>query len=138
MSSAHSWSDYRLATVLGIDDALIKEGLSLFFMHQYPQFMFVYREAFLADYFTSEHSGQYWSFSLLYALCALGAVHSSDPETRSKSLLLAKCAQEIIVTHELSLSAFTTVQALLCLAFYKLGCGSSSEGWLLSGMIAAF
>lgn len=133
VSTAHAWSDLRLASALGIDSALINESLTLFFTHQYPQFMFVYREAFLADYFRFEHGGKYWSFSLLYSLSALGAVHSSSPRTRKKAFLLAKCAEEIIISHELSQPAFTTVQALLCLAFHELGQGNSSKGWLFSG-----
>jgi hypothetical protein len=134
ISSVHSWSDLRLASALGIDTALVNESLALFFTQQYPQFMFVYREAFLSDYFTSEHGGKYWSFPLLYALCALGAVHSSEPQTRKKAFLLAKCAEEILITHELGRPSFTTVQALLCLGFHELGHGNSSRGWLLSGM----
>jgi transcription factor-like protein len=113
---------------------LVNESLALFFTQQCPQFMFVYREAFLSDYFTSEHGGKYWSFPLLYALCALGVVHSSEPQTRKKAFLLAKCAEEILITHELGRPSFTTVQALLCLGFHEVGHGNLSRGWLLSGM----
>jgi hypothetical protein len=129
----HAWSDLRLASALGITEPLINEGLSLFFTEQYPQFMFVYREAFLADYFAFEHGGKYWSFSLLYAICALGIAHSPHAAYREKASVFARCSEEIIITHELNRPAFTTVQALLCLAFHELGQGSSSKGWLLSG-----
>lgn len=134
LAAVHSWSDMRLASALGIDESLINESLVLFFSHQCPQYMFVYREAFLADYFAFEHGGKYWSFPLLYALCALGAVHSSDARTRAKASLLARCAEEIIITHELDKPTYTTVQALLCLSFHELGQNSSSKAWLLSGM----
>lgn len=134
VASSHAWADLRLASALGIDTALVNESLALFFTHQYPQFMFVYREAFLSDYFTSEHGGKYWSFPLLYSLCALGAVHSAELHTRKKAFLLAKCAEEILITHELGRPTFTTVQALLCLGFHELSHGNSSRGWLLSGM----
>lgn len=132
-SNVHAWSDLRLASALGITEPLINEALGLFFTHQYPQFMFVYREAFLADYFSFEHGGKYWSFSLLYAIGALGIAHSPNTQNRAKAAVFAKCAEEIVITHELSRPTFTTVQALLCLAFHELGQGSSSKGWLLSG-----
>jgi hypothetical protein len=134
-TSVHAWSNLRLAAAMGIDGALVEATLSLFFSRQYPQFMFVYREAFLADYFDHEHGGKYWSFPLLYAVCALGAPHSQDPTVRAKKHLLAKCAEEMILTHELNEPTYTTVQALLCLAFHELGQASSSKGWLLSGKI---
>lgn len=133
---AHPWSSVRLASTLGIDESLINQSLALFFSHQDLQYMFVYREAFLADYFSFEHSGKYWSFPLLYALCALGAVRSPDPRVRGRADVLARCAQEIIVTHDLDRPTYTTVQALLCLAFYELGQSNSSKGWLLSGMLS--
>ena len=129
----YAWSDLRLASALGITEPLINKGLDLFFTEQYPQFMFVYREAFLADYFAFEHGGKYWSFSLLYAIGALGIAHSPHAASREKAAVFARCSEEIIVTHELDRPAFTTVQALLCLAFHELGQGSASKGWLLSG-----
>ncbi|EXJ78727.1 hypothetical protein A1O1_09129 [Capronia coronata CBS 617.96] len=119
---------------MGIDDALINTSLSLFFLHQYPQYMFVYREAFLADYLGHTHGGKYWSFPLVCAICALGAAHSKDPKVRERTSILAKCAQEIIVTHGLASPQPTSVQALLCLAFHELGQGNSTLGWMLSGM----
>lgn len=130
----HAWSDLRLASAMGITEPLINEALGLFFTHQYPQFMFIYREAFLADYFSFEHGGKYWSFSLLYALASLGIVHSTRATSRAKAHIFARCAEEIVISHELDRPSFTTVQALLCLAFHELGQGSSSKGWLLSGM----
>ncbi|EXJ86750.1 hypothetical protein A1O3_03704 [Capronia epimyces CBS 606.96] len=128
------WSHRRLAAAMGIDDALINTSLSLFFLHQYPQYMFVYREAFLADYLGHTHGGKYWSFPLVCAICALGAAHSKDPNVRERTSILAKCAQEIIVTHGLASPQPTSVQALLCLAFHELGQGNSTLGWMLSGM----
>ena len=49
----------RLGRSLGIDSALIQTCLPLFFLYQYPQLMFVYREALLADYFDNltTHAG---------------------------------------------------------------------------------
>lgn len=123
----------RLALTMGITSGLVHTCLPLFFLYQYPQMMFVYREAFLSDYFGNAHDGKYWSYPLLYAICALGAAHSTDSSVRDKAHVLAKCAEEIIVTYELSRSHPTTIQALLCLAFYEIGQGNASKGWLFAG-----
>lgn len=119
---------------MGINESLLEEALSLFFLHQYPQYMFVYREAFLADYLGDVHGGRYWSLPLVYSVCALGAAHSQEPEIHGKAHLLAKCAEEIIISDGLYRSRITTMQALLCLAFHELGQGNSAQGWMFSGM----
>lgn len=127
------WSHMRLAKAMGIDQALIKESLSLFFLHQYSQYMFVYREAFLEDYLGEAYGGKYWSFPLVFSVCALGAAHSDDRSVATKAHLLARCAQEIIITDGFSKPQVTSIQALLCLAFHELGQGNATQGWMFSG-----
>lgn len=127
------WEHMRLASAMGITDDIIKESIPLFFIHQYPQHMYIYREAFLGDYFENRHGGKHWSFPLLYAVSALGAAHSENEMTRSKSTVLAKCAYEILLTDELARPSPATIQALLCLAFHELGQGNSSLGWTYAG-----
>lgn len=129
-----AWSSLRLGSSLGIDDSLIQSCLRLFFIHEYSRCMFIYREVFLEDYFNHDHGGKYWSYPLVYAVCALGAARSEDANIRSKATLLVKCAQEAIFTYGLTSPNITNVQALLCIAFHELGQGSSSLGWLFSGM----
>ncbi|KAK4871119.1 hypothetical protein LT330_000356 [Penicillium expansum] len=124
----------RLGKTLGVSQALIQTCLPLFFLYQYPQLMFVYREAFLADYFENTYSGKYWSYALVFATCALGAPHSPDMNIRNKAGIMAKCAKEIIITYELSFPTPVTIQALLCLAFHEIGQGNTSQGWLFAGM----
>jgi Fungal specific transcription factor domain len=120
--------------MLGIDQSSINTCLPLFFVYQYPQFMFIYREAFLSDYFDNAYGGKYWSFPLVYALCALGAVHSDNESIRAKARVFAQCAREITISTELGKSSLSTMQTLLCLAFHELGQGSASQGWLFAGM----
>lgn len=129
-----AFSILRLASSLGVDDALVQETLPLFFLYEYPQYLFIYREAFLSDYYDNAHGGRYWSFALVYSMCALGAPHSNHTRIQEKKNLLAKCAQEIIMTHCLTKPSPTTIQALLCLAFHEVGQGNASQGWLFSGM----
>ncbi|MCJ1302433.1 hypothetical protein MMC08_005236 [Hypocenomyce scalaris] len=109
------WQTLRLSQNLRIEDSVINKALSLFFLYQYPQFMFIYREAFLEDYYENTHRGKYWSYPLLYAICALGVRASPDEKALGRPHV-------------------TVAQSLLCLAFYELGKGNHSKGWLLAGM----
>lgn len=136
--ASSAFSILRLASVLGINDSVVQETLPLFFVHQYPQFMFIYREAFLSDYYDNSHGGRYWSYPLLYSMCALGAPHSPDSNVQAKATLLARCAREIVMTHCLTRPSPTTIQALLCLAFHEVGQGNASQGWLFSGMSPSY
>lgn len=129
------WQSLRLQQNLQIEDSVINKALSLFFLYQYPQFMFIYREAFLEDYYENTHRGKYWSYPLLYAICALGVRASSDERVREKSDVLAHCAETTIMTQALGRPHITVAQSLLCLAFYELGKGNHSKGWLLAGML---
>jgi hypothetical protein len=125
----------RLQQNLRIEDSIINKALSLFFLYQYPQFMFIYREAFLEDYYENTYRGKYWSYPLLYAICALGVRASPDEKIREKSDVLSHCAETIIMTQALGRPHITVAQSLLCLAFYELGKGSYSKGWLLAGTL---
>jgi hypothetical protein len=99
----------RLASVLEVDESLVQDSLPLFLLHQYPLCMFVYREAFLSDYFSNTYGGRYWSYPSVHAMCALGAPHSDRKEVRSKTLLLARCAWEIVLTYCLTRPGPTTI-----------------------------
>lgn len=123
----------RVPHTLRIEDGILNEALSVFFLYQYPQFTFIHREAFLSDYHKNTHEGKYWSYPLLYSICALGARASLDMRIRDKGDVLSHCAETIIMTHTLSQPHITVAQALLCLAFYELGAGNHSKGWMLAG-----
>jgi hypothetical protein len=129
------WQNMRVAQNLKIEDAILNNALSLFFLYHYPQFMFVYREAFLEDYYENAHQGKYWSYPLLYAICALGVMISPDEKTREKGDVLARCAETVIMSQALGRPHITVAQTLLCLAFYELGKGNHSKGWLLAGTL---
>jgi hypothetical protein len=122
-----------LGNSVPLDEPFIEHTLVLFFRWQYSQFMFVYREAFLSDHFQHAFNGRYWSPPLLYALCALGAIMSPEPEIRQKADLLALQSQQMLLGFGIEQPHITFVQALLCLAFYYIGQGNYSKGWSLSG-----
>lgn len=121
-----------------VEEGILKKALSLFFLYQYPQFMFIYREAFLEDYHEHAHQGKYWSYPLLYAICALGLRASPDEKIREKGDALYHCAEAMIMPQALGSPNVTVTQCLLCLAFYELGSGNHSKGWVLAGRPSLF
>ncbi|CAK7202820.1 hypothetical protein SEUCBS139899_005547 [Sporothrix eucalyptigena] len=109
--------------------------IGLFFFWQYSQFMFIDREAFVQEYDQDPVNGEFCSEPLVYAICAIGALMSPDPETRSMSTSFASSAQDILMSKDmLRVPRVTSVQALLCCAFYEVGRGNLSKGWLFSGI----
>ncbi|CAK7234996.1 hypothetical protein SBRCBS47491_009140 [Sporothrix bragantina] len=109
--------------------------IGLFFFWQYSQFMFIDREAFVQEYDQNPVNGEFCSEPLVYAICAIGALMSPDPDTRAISGSFATSAQDILLAKDmLGVPRVTSVQALLCCAYYEVGRGNLSKGWLFSGM----
>ncbi|KAK8233202.1 fungal-specific transcription factor domain-containing protein [Phyllosticta capitalensis] len=113
-----------VAQHFGIQDSWIEQGLQSFFKWQYPNCMFIYREAFIRDHY---QCGEYWSPSLLYSICALG----SDGDVSERFFA---AAESILMVSGLEKPCLTTVQAFLCMAFFEIGRGNLSKGWNFSGM----
>jgi hypothetical protein len=137
-SPIYSGSDSNfnhVAKHFGIDmeDELITSALMQFFKWQYPQFMFIYREAFLRDHFGDRTCCKYWSTALVLSLCALGTLMSTDRNERQMSEQFFNAAESIIIVSGLTQPSITTVQAFLCLAFYEIGRGNFSKAWGFSG-----
>ncbi len=124
----------RIPLSFEVTEEVVKAGLKAFFETQDPLFLFIHRGAFISDYYDNAHSGKYWSYPLLYAICALGIKTLSDISLRSKSDVLRNCAESMIMSQEIGRPKITVAQALLCLAYYELGSGNNSKGWLLAGM----
>lgn len=122
----------------GLRDDFITSGLQHFFKWQYPHFMFVYREAFLRDYYYSYYGGKYWSQPLLYAICALGTLMTadtpeSDPTDSEISHRFSAASESLLMVFGIDKPCVTTLQAFLCLSFYELGRGNLSKAWTYSG-----
>ncbi|KAL6942075.1 hypothetical protein ACO0QE_003241 [Hanseniaspora vineae] len=122
------------------NDSQILQSLKLFFQWLYPgYFIFVHRESFLYGFFTDyqdgyEHS-RYCSSELVYAVAAVGSRLS--PELRSKSAEYFETARlEVLnkIFQQSYTAEITTVQTLMCLAFYELGNGNFSSAWYFSGL----
>ena len=121
---------------LNLDDSdpTTTAALQQFFRWQYPNFMFIYREAFLRDHFGPRARGKYWSLPLLLAVCALGQVVPSSGTRSETSEQYYAAAESISLVSGLGKPSITNVQVFLCLAFYRIGQGDLSKGWELSGI----
>lgn len=100
--------------------------------------MFIDREAFILDFQGRQFSGQFCSSALVYAMCSIGASMSPESSDRGDAMMYADTALSSVFSHGLATPHFTTLQALLCCAFYKLGTGNLSEAWLYSGKVVTF
>jgi hypothetical protein len=73
------------------------------------------------------------ALALVYAMCALGALMSSDLIVRDMADHYATIAQSIFMQQGTLLPDTNTLQALLCCAFYSAGKGDVSKSWQYSG-----
>ena len=76
--------------------------IALFFHWQYPQFMFIDREAFIMDYQKRSLNGQFCSSALVNAVCSIGALMSTDPSIKEGASEYSKAALDEIMSHGLS------------------------------------
>lgn len=107
--------------------------IKLFFTWQYPDHnMFVFREAFLIDFFNPKPASLYCSRVLVLSICSLGARMSDDEQIFKKSRKFYQEAREILLD-QLDQPSITSVQSFLLLAFYDICNGSNASGWMLSG-----
>ncbi|CUS20802.1 LAQU0S01e14972g1_1 [Lachancea quebecensis] len=121
-------------------DKNILGSLSAFYKWLYPgPFVFVHRESFLYGFFNHSEdnyeNSQYCSEELVYAVASVGS--RLVPGLRSLSESYYQKAKEKLLTivfDEHSTAKITTVQALLCLAFYELGKGNNQLAWYFSGL----
>lgn len=114
-------------------DPDILSCVRLFFTWQYPDHnMFVFREAFLNDFFHPKANSLYCLSVLVFSICALGArmcdvdtiyLHSITYYNEARSSLLSSLEHPTI----------TSVQSFLLLAFYDICNGNNSTAWMLSG-----
>lgn len=121
-------------------DPKILKALSNFYRCLYPgHFIFLHRESFLYGFFNHAKNdyedSHYCSTELIYAMCAVGSRLTPDLQGMSDEYYQkSKTAVIDVVFDEQSVAKITTVQALLCLAFYELGKGCNQQAWYFSGL----
>lgn len=105
--------------------------MAAFFQNCYQYNMCVYREYFLRD--LDAGGGPYYSDTLMYSICAVGALISPDPPTRQLASAFANAAGSMVYK-SLELPDLTILQSLVVLGHFEIGQGRSSKGWLFCGM----
>lgn len=120
---------------IDIDAEIITQTLLLFFKWQYPNYVFIYRDAFLRDHYGVRQGGKYWSTSLLLSICALGSLMLPESERGDIGRRCQDAAVSIAIVADLVDPSITAVQTFLCLAFCEIGLGNLSKGWAFSGRI---
>lgn len=114
-------------------DPDILECLKLFFKWQYPDHnMFIFREAFLIDFFLPKPDSLYCSPVLVWSICALGLRMSEDDRIYSRLLQFYTDAKNHLL-QQLANPSITSLQSFLLLAFYDICSGHNSSGWMLLG-----
>lgn len=114
-------------------DPDILHCLKLFFTWQYPSHNFyIFREAFLTDFFDPKPNSLYCSKVLIWSICALGSRMSEIDQIYSRSMEFYNKARTYLLDN-LNHPSITSLQSFLLLAFYDICNGSNSSGWMLSG-----
>ncbi|RNJ54524.1 hypothetical protein D7B24_000367 [Verticillium nonalfalfae] len=112
-------------------DETCRQLMATFFQTVYQYNMCVYREYFLRDYHAE--SGPYYSDTLMFSICAVGASISKEPALRALLPVFLKRAGAMVF-ESLELPDLTTLQSLIILGHLEIGQGRSSKGWLFCGM----
>lgn len=114
-------------------DADVLHCLKLFFTWQYPDHnMFVFREAFLAEFFNPKPNSLYCSLALVLSICALGARMSEVVSIYQKSITYYNEAKLWLLLN-LERPSILALQSFMLLSFYDICNGNNSTGWMLSG-----
>ncbi|THY49488.1 hypothetical protein D6C97_07318, partial [Aureobasidium pullulans] len=99
------------------NDFLQATGTTVPDYEHYPNFMFIYREAFFEDHFGTRAASRYWTPALLLS---------------AESSKCFNAAESIALVTGFADPSVVAVQTFLCLAFYSIGNGKMSKGWAFS------
>lgn len=108
-----------------------RQLMAIFFQNLYQYNFCVYREYFLRDY--AAKGGPYYSDMLMYAICAVGALVSSQESHQALAMNFVKYAEDLLLS-SLDLPDLTTLQSMLILSHLEIGQGRGTKGWLFCGM----
>ncbi|KAG5419246.1 hypothetical protein I9W82_003013 [Candida metapsilosis] len=125
-------SEVAIINKLNKDTDIIK-CVQLFFTWQYPDHnMFIFREAFLIDFFDPKPTSIYCSKTLILSICALGSRMSDEDRIYRRSKEFYQESKSILLS-TLSHPSIASLQSFMLLAFFDICNGSNSSGWMLSG-----
>lgn len=111
----------------------IIQCIQLFFRWQYPDMhAFIFREAFLLDFFDPDSLAAYSSTELVYAICAMGALMADDPEIRDSAEKFYCMSRDLLMA-KIDLPSISSLQAYLLLGLYDIYNYRNNAGWMLTG-----
>lgn len=114
-------------------DPDILKCIQLYFTWQYPDHnMFIFREAFLIDFFDPKASSIYCSKTLILSICALGSRMSDEERIYRRSREFYRELKSILLS-TLSQPSIASLQSFMVLAFFDICNGLNSSGWMLLG-----
>ena len=115
-------------------DPEIVHYIKLFFTWQYPDIhIFIFREAFLLDFFHAKINSSYCSKELIFAICSFGCLLTDDPLKKSISSQFFQKARELCF-HNYYKPSISLLQSFLLLGLYEIYNGRNDSGWFLSGI----
>lgn len=115
-------------------DTDVLESIKLFFNWLYPDLhFFIYREAFLVDFFHPSASSSYCSKELVLAVCAIGSSISDNPQLAKMSSIYYKLAKDSLI-QQLDRPLLVNLQAFLLLGMFDIYNGRNNIGWMMLGI----
>lgn len=130
-SESQSTSNRKLSVTSQNPDVV--ECIRLFFQWQYPDLhAFIFREAFLVDFFNPDLAGVYSSDDVVYAVCAMGALISEDARIAEKAEFFYTRASEVLLQN-MDNPSISSLQAHLLLGLFDVYNGRNNRGWMRTG-----
>lgn len=115
-------------------DPLIVKCVKLFFVWQYPDMhIFLFREAFLLDFFHAKPNSSYCSKALVFAICAMGSLFSNNPKIKEMSPRFYENSRSLCF-QQYNKPSIALLQSFLLLGLYDVYNGRNDSGWILSGI----
>ncbi|GMM33028.1 Tea1 protein [Saccharomycopsis crataegensis] len=113
---------------------VIVECIKQFFSWQYPDIhVFIFREAFLLDFYHAKPNSSYCSKELVFAICSIGSLLSENPNIAAKSMDYYEQARAWCFA-KYNKPSITLLQSLLVLGLYDIYNGRNDSGWILTGI----
>ena len=115
-------------------DPIILKCIKLFFIWLYPDVHhFLYREAFLLEFFHPKPNLYYCSEELILAICAMGSRISRDDTISAMSFDFYNRSRTICLS-KIDKPSLPLLQSFLLLGLYDIYNCRNNSGWMLTGM----
>lgn len=115
-------------------DPIIRECIKNFWVWQYPDVhLFLYKEAFLVDFFHAKKNSAYCCKSLIFAICAMGSLLSENSDIVKMSNHFYEQSKHLCMNRN-NRPSISLLQSFMLLGMYDIYNGRNDSGWILTGM----